>query len=90
MHYQTIKKLQNENGYSDMQEKINSGMIWKMSGSQGRYAMDLLDTGICMLPKHTTIDYYGNQIPSRDMLIPGSKGTFKNSVDFWTNFKNNQ
>lgn len=90
MHYQTIKKLQEAYGLSDMQDKINSGIAWKLEGSYGRYAMSLLESGACMLPKEVKFDYYGNKVPSRDMLQEGTKGTFKNSVNFWTKVENGE
>jgi hypothetical protein len=83
MHYQTIKQLQKHYGYKDTQDGINSGEIWKGEGSSGRYAMDMLTNGYCMLPKVNTRDYYGNLIPSRDLVISGSKGTFQNCANFW-------
>lgn len=84
MNHNRIKKLQNEYGYSDMQEMINSGIAWRMEGSIGRQAMSLLECGACMLPKEMHKDYYGNTIPSREMLREGTKGTYQNCKDFWT------
>lgn len=43
--------LQKECGCSDMQEKIDSGLAWKLEGSFGRQAMSCLESGACMLPK---------------------------------------
>lgn len=83
MHYQTIIKLQEAYGFKDMQDKINSGMAWKLEGSYGREAMRLLESGACMLPKESSRDYYGNRIPSRDEVAQGSKGSFQNCVKFW-------
>lgn len=81
--FNQIKSLQNQYGITEMQNHINNGMAWKFEGSVGRSAMAMLDSGACMLPKHTTSDYYGNTIPSRDILQKGSKGTFQNSQEFW-------
>ena len=81
--FKTITALQKKHGFDKMQESINSGMAWKMEGSVGREAMALLDSGACMLPKEFKMDYYGNRVPSRDVLKPGTKGTFKNSQTFW-------
>jgi hypothetical protein len=67
-----------------MQSMIESGMVWSMEGSMGRYAMELLQCGACMLPKKSYRDYYGNKIPSRDELKDGTKGTYGNSVKFYT------
>jgi len=54
-----------------------------MEGSVGRNAMALLESGACMLPKETKVDYYGSRVPSRDDLKKGTKGTYANSVSFW-------
>jgi hypothetical protein len=85
MNYQQIKAAQKINGYSEMQEIINNGHVWKMEGSFGREAMSLLECGACMLPKKSYTDYYGNRTPSRDDLKAGTKGTFANSVRFYSN-----
>jgi hypothetical protein len=83
MNFKQITALQKQYGFSDMQEKINSGMIWKGEGSGGREASRLLSSGACMLPKEFKVDYYGNTVPSRDVLKQGTKGTFQNSKSFW-------
>jgi hypothetical protein len=85
MNYQQIKAAQKEQGYDQWQHLINTGHAWKMEGSIGREAMGLLECGACMLPKTAFQDYYGNRIPSRDDLKAGTKGTFKNSVNYYTN-----
>jgi len=83
MNFQSITKLQKDYGFDEMQRMINDGSAWKMEGSLGRQAMSLLESGACMLPKLFKNDYYGNRIPSRDVLKAGSKGTYKNSLRFW-------
>lgn len=85
MNYQQIKAHQKEQGFDQWQHLINTGMAWTMEGSVGREAMNLLETGACMLPKKPYSDYYGNRIPSRDDLKAGTKGTFQNSVNYYTN-----
>ena len=90
MNYATIKKLQKEYGVANMQDMINSGQCWKMEGSIGRAAMDMLTCGACMLPKVPRMDYYGNRVPSRDVLKAGTKGTYQNSVNFWTKVENGE
>jgi hypothetical protein len=87
MNYQQLKSAQRRNGYHKMQEIIDNGLVWKLEGSMGREAMHLLETGACMLPKTAYRDYYGNRIPSRDELKDGTKGTFKNSVYFFTSIQ---
>lgn len=88
MNCKQIEALQKLHGYSEMQEMINSGDAWKMEGSVGREASALLGSGACMLPKVHKYDAYGNRVPSRDDLKPGTKGTFKNSQRFWTDVEN--
>lgn len=86
--FSQITKLQKTYGYYELQENINSGLCWLLEGSYGRAAMDALESGLCMLPLKQRIDYYGNRVPSRNMLKPNTKGTFKNSQRFWTKFMN--
>lgn len=84
MNWKTIKKMQDEYGYTPLQELINTGTAWKMEGSVGRTAMSALQSGACMLPKEVHYDAYGNKVPSRDMLKEGSTGTYQNSVKFYS------
>lgn len=84
MNIKTIYKLQREYGLSEMQEAINSGMAWRLEGSVGRTAMQLLRSGACLLPKEAVIDAYGNKVPSRDEVVSGTLGSFENSVNFWS------
>ena len=81
--YNQIAKLQKIYNVDNMQETINSGSCWKMEGSSGRFAMSCLESGACMLPLEPKYDYYGNRVPSRNMLKQGTKGTFQNSIQFW-------
>jgi len=89
MKYNSIRKMQRAMGYDTMQRLIDNGHAWVMEGSVGREAMYLLEIGACMLPKKSHTDYYGNTIPSRDWLQNGSKGTFHNSVKFYSNVFDN-
>jgi len=89
MNYQTIRRLQIENGYYEMQSLINLGLAWRMEGSVGREAMHLLETGACMLSNTPKKDYYGNYIPSRREVKKGTKGSFQNSVKFYSNLVDN-
>ena len=83
MNYQKILKFQKYYGVTETQEQINSGTIWKFEGSVGRFAMRMLEIGVCMLPLKTSVDYYGNKIPARNKLKPGTKGTYLNCFNFW-------
>jgi hypothetical protein len=84
LSYSQIKSLQKSYGVIKTQNMINDGSIWKFEGSMGRFAMECLESGICMLPKVKTFDYYGNLLPPRQILKKGTKGTFQNSVTFWS------
>lgn len=58
-----------------VQDSINSGMAWKLEGSYGRLAMDYLNAGACVLGEESHQDYWGNRIPSRYEVEPGTKGS---------------
>lgn len=57
------------------QSLINSGTAWRLEGHVGRTAMDLIESGLCALGPKATTDYYGNTIPGRDDVQPGTKGS---------------
>ncbi|NBW77228.1 MAG: hypothetical protein EBR34_15755 [Sphingomonadaceae bacterium] len=84
MNWKTIKKMQDEYGYTQLQDLINNGTAWLMEGSVGRTAMSALQSGACMLPKKVYYDAYGSKVPSRDMLKEGSTGTYQNTVKFYS------
>ena len=83
MNHKRITTLQKNYGFTAIQDNINSGMAWKLEGSQGREAMALLESGACMLPLVKRYDAYNNTVPSRNMVSKGSKGSYKNSQNFW-------
>lgn len=58
-----------------MQRMINDGSVWKMEGSMGRRAMDLLRNRQCELGPKPTVDYWGNRIPSRYEVKAGTTGS---------------
>lgn len=64
-----------------LQQLINSGTVWKLQGSYGRGASNALEAGFVMLGKHPSADYYGNRVPSRDEVQPGTKGSRQLVVD---------
>lgn len=78
-----IIELQKEYGITHTQNMINSGSIWGFEGSMGRFAMNMIEIGVCMLPEEPTVDYYNNRLPSRNELKDGTKGTLGNSQEFW-------
>ena len=65
------------------QKLIDNGSVWSFEGSAGRLAMSALESGACFLPKRSHKDYYGNIVPCRMTLKPGTKGTLLNSAKFW-------
>jgi DNA-directed RNA polymerase subunit RPC12/RpoP len=60
-----------------IQKMVNDGM-WGMQGSYGREMMRAIENGLVALGPDPAQDYYGNRIPSRFEVQPGTKG----SVEF--------
>lgn len=58
-----------------LQRAINGGSAWSFQGSYGRAMMDALKSGRAMLGKFSARDYWGNYIPARDEVKPGSFGS---------------
>lgn len=70
--------LKIESGERDdaaMQNAINDGIAWKLQGSFGRAMMAAIEEGSVMLGREPKSDYWGNRIPSRDEVRPGTKGS---------------
>jgi len=61
----------------DLQGLIDSGMAWRLEGSVGRAAMDAIENGECILGEVGHRDYWGNYIPSRHEVEPGTKGSLE-------------
>jgi hypothetical protein len=57
------------------QDLINSGAAWRMEGSIGRQAAQLIEEGYCVLGEVGRNDYYGGYVPSRYEVRPGTKGS---------------
>lgn len=57
-----------------LQRAINAGQ-WGLQGSYGRTMMAAIEEGRCMLGVKDARDYYGNHIPSRTQVQPGTKGS---------------
>lgn len=57
-----------------IQRFINAGQ-WSFQGSYGRTMMAAIEAGACLLGPHPARDYWGNRIPSRDEVKPGTKGS---------------
>jgi hypothetical protein len=64
-----------------LQRAINSGSAWSFQGSYGRAMMSAIEAGACMLGVKPARDYWGNFIPSRDMVQEGTKGSRQYVVD---------
>ena len=58
-----------------MQMLINTGDAWRLEGSVGRAAMNLIESGVCALGYESHRDYYGNRVPARDEVEDGTKGS---------------
>lgn len=78
-----IREAQAEAGLAETQRLIDSGAIWGFEGSMGRAAMAGLEEGVFFLPAKMTRDFYGNKIPNRNELEPGTKGTLENASRYW-------
>jgi hypothetical protein len=59
----------------ELQGLIDSGAAWQLEGSVGRAAMAAIEEGRCILGPEATRDAYGNWVPSRDEVQPGTKGS---------------
>lgn len=75
-----------------MQELINNGSVWGLEGSMGRAAMDAIDCGDAILGPVGHRDYWGNYVPSRYEVRPGTPGSLEyanmmrqgNGLEDWT------
>lgn len=57
-----------------LQRLIDDG-LWSFEGSIGRAMMACIESGYCVLGPRPAIDYWGNRIPSRDEVAPGTLGS---------------
>jgi len=57
------------------QALIDNGQAWRLEGHVGRTAMSLIEDGLCMLGEVGHRDYWGNYVPSRHEVAPGTKGS---------------
>ena len=58
-----------------VQAIIDNGLAWELEGSAGRHAMSYIDAGICMLGEQGHFTYWGEWVPSRSEVKPGTKGS---------------
>ena len=54
---------------------INNGMAWRLEGATGRACMAAIETGRAILGPVGLRDYWGNYVPSRYEVEPGTKGS---------------
>lgn len=54
---------------------IDDGSAWRLEGHVGRTAMDLIEQGYCTLGEVGHRNFYGNYVPSRFEVEPGTKGS---------------
>ena len=66
-----------EEGIEAMQSAIDSGLAWRLEGSFGRAAMAAIEAGVCVLGETGHRDYWGNYVPSRYEVEPGTKGSLE-------------
>lgn len=59
-----------------LQTMINGGH-WSFQGSVGRAMMAAIEAGVCALGPEPARDYWGNRIPSRSEVEPGTKGSIE-------------
>jgi hypothetical protein len=57
------------------QKIINDGSVWRLQGSYGRRASKLLEARLCELGEKGCHDYWGNYVPSKYEVKPGTKGS---------------
>ena len=58
-----------------LQELVDTGAAWRLEGSIGRAAMDAIEAGQIALGPAGHHDYWGNYVPSRFEVEPGTKGS---------------
>ena len=83
MNILKLQQLQKSYRVQEIQSQINSGLAWRLEGSVGRFASDMLEAGVCMLPLISRTDAYGNRVPNRHQIKAGSKGSYENCSRFW-------
>ena len=57
------------------QHLIDTGGAWHLEGHIGHTAMGLIEAGLCTLGSVAHEDYWGNRVPSKHEVMPGSMGS---------------
>ena len=63
------------NEIAELQDLLDTGLAWKLEGHVGRTCKDAIDAGYCMLGHEGHVDYWGNYVPSRYEVEPGTPGS---------------
>lgn len=76
MNHNGLTAQQDEDhDYPTIQELIDSGLAWRLEGHVGRQCMAAIEAGAAMLGEEGHRDYWGNYVPSRYEVKPGTKGS---------------
>lgn len=75
IYYEEFHEAEVKDEAKQMQKLINSGAAWRLEGSVGRRAMQLIEEGLCILGPKGVRDYYGGYVPSRYEVQSGTKGS---------------
>lgn len=65
----------------DIQDLIDTGTAWKLEGSVGRACMAAIEDGRAILGPVGHRDYWGNYVPSRFEVEPGTKGSVEYAAE---------
>lgn len=57
------------------QHLVDTGQAWQMEGHVGRTAMALIEDGYVVLGPEGHRDFWGNYVPGRDEVEPGTLGS---------------
>lgn len=68
-------ELDHEETVELFQNLIDGGHCWRLQGQYGRVADAMIQSGLCMLPPEPQTDYWGNPIPGRHDVVPGTVGS---------------
>lgn len=62
-------------GLAAIQDLVDTGAAWRLEGHVGRTCMDAIEAGQIALGETAHRDYWGNYVPSRYEVEPGTKGS---------------
>lgn len=70
----------------NIQALIDSGAAWRLEGHIGRQCMAAIEAGRAVLGTVGHRDYWGNYVPSRTEVEPGTKGSveYAHRLTGWT------